>query len=222
MFERSSRWGAVLALATTLLAAGTGAVPAARADETPARLQADTLAQAQVIRAEVTARYRGVPGRRLVVTEASPTWVVGTLTLVTDILEEQRVVSAGNGLYYEVCPVRAQCPYPRRSASRPVSALLPRRLGLELALRTFLETSADLVVVLLPTEHPTWAVFERNDLLADVDSSAVPSVLAEDLTTTELPLRQLVVRITRPRLFVPLFSLPPSSGTIFALSLFGS
>jgi len=209
-----------LPLALASLAAFAVAASPAPASTTTSALAPETLARARVIRAEVNARYRLVPGRKLVVTEATTTGVVETLTLVTDWLEPPRVVPADNGIYFAICSVRAKCSYPARSAAWPVAAFLPRRQALELALRTFLETSASLVVVALPTADPVWVVFERDDLLANIDAPAVIDQLASNPAATETPLRELVRRLTRPRLFLPLPILPPPDDTIYAVHLF--
>jgi hypothetical protein len=174
-----------------------------------------------VIGAEINARYRLMPGRKLVVTEATSTGVVESLTLVTDPLEPWRVVPADNGIYFAICSARAKCPYPVGSAAWPAVAFLPRRQGLELALRTFLETSVSLVVVALPTAQPVWIVFERDDLLANINAPAVVDQLARPPAAINPPLRELVDRLTRPRLFRPLPILPPPDDTIYAVRLSG-
>jgi hypothetical protein len=212
-----------LLLATLgLVATGGGAFPAA-APATASELDPKALARARVIRADVDARYRLVPGRRLAVTEATTTGVVESLTLVSDLFELPRVVPAENGIYFAICSARATCPYPARSASWPAAAFLPRRQALELAVRTFRETSAALVVVALPTAQPVWVVFERDDLLAEVDARAALDQLAADATVVDIPLRGIVDRLTRPRLFVPLAIVPVSltRETLLAVSLFG-
>ncbi len=193
-----------------------------------------------MIRAEVDARYRLVPGRKLAVTEATSTAVVESFTLLTDPFEPLRVVPADNGIYFAICSARAKCPYPARSAAWPAVAFLPRRQALELALRTLLKTSVSLVVVALPTAQPVWVIFERDDLLANIDAPAVLDQLAKppavidrplrdlvgQLTRPRLflidrPLRDLVGQLTRPRLFLPIPILPPPRDTINAVSLFG-
>lgn len=173
-----------------------------------------------MIRAEVEARYRPLPGRKLGVTEATTTAVVDSLVLLSDLFEPPRVVPASNGIYFAIRTARAKCPYPVRSASWPAAAVLPRRQALELALRTFLETSASLVVVALPTAEPVWVVFERDDLLAGVDARVVLAELAPLRAAIDTPLRELVDRLTRPRLFRPFPTLPPSR-TILAVGLSG-
>jgi hypothetical protein len=181
-----------LPLALASLAAGAVAASPAPAATTTSALAPETLTRARVIRAEVSARYRLVPGRRkLAVTEATTTGVVQSLTLVTDWLELPRVVPADNGIYFAICSARAKCPYPARSAAWRAAAFLPRRQALELALRTFLKTSASLVVVALPTAEPVWVVFQRDDLLADTDAPAVLDQLASNPAAIDTPLREL-------------------------------
>ena len=198
-------WRFLVVLA--VIAVSASAVPAAAGGSTaPAPvLEPEALTRARAIRAELTARYRALSGRRLVVTEATTTGVVPTLTLLTDWLEP-RVVPAVDGIYYATCSARARCPYPARSAW-PALAFLPRRLAVELALRTFAETPVALVVVALPTAEPVWVVFERNDLVGE---EALDGLLLPDV----------VDRLTRPHLFRPLPILPPPTDTIYAEPLF--
>ena len=207
----------LLLVLVTLVTAGVGATPAH--SSSASALEPEALAQARLVRAEVTARYRLLPGRRLVVTESTSTGVVGSLTLITDWLEPWRVVPADNGIYFAICSARAKCPYPARSAAWPVEAFLPRRMALELALRTLLETSVNLVVVALPTLQPAWVVLERDGLLASVDMLAMLDRLASNPAAIDPPLRELVDRLSRPRLFVPLPFLPPPDDTIYAVGL---
>jgi hypothetical protein len=212
----------LLVLAT--LAAGAAAAVTAHssataASETAAALEPKALTRARAIRAEVSARYRLLPGRKLVVTEATTTGVVETLTLVTDWLDPH-VVPADNGIYFAICSLRARCPYPRRSAAWRALAFLPRRQALELALRTLLETSVSLVVVALPTAEPVWVVFERDHLLSSIDGPAALEQLAASRASVQPPLRKLVDQLTRPRLFAPLPILPPPDDTIDATPLF--
>jgi hypothetical protein len=213
-----------LLLVVTTLAAGAAAAVTANssataASATPTALEPKSLTRAQAIRAEITASYRLLPGRKLVVTEATTTGVVETLTLVTDWLDPQ-VVPADNGIYFAICSLRARCPYPRRSAAWRALAFLPRRQALELALRTLLETSVRLVVVALPTAEPVWVVFERDHLLSNIDGPAVLEQLAASRASVQPPLRKLVDHLTRSRLFAPLPILPPPDDTIYATRLF--
>ena len=203
----------------TLAASATTTAPA-HTSPTASALEPQAVEHARVIRAEINAAYRRVPGRKLVVTEATSTDVVETLTLVTDWLEP-RVVAADSGIYFAICPARASCPSPARSAAWPAGAFLPRREAVELALRTFLETSASLVVVALPTTEPLWVVLERDDLLTRVDASALLDQLASNPAVSDAPLRELVFRLTRPNLYVPLPVLPPPRDTIYAVPFAG-
>jgi hypothetical protein len=142
------------------------------------------------------------------------------LTLMTTDWLDGRVVPMDNGINFAICSARARCPYPARWAAWRVAAFMPRRQALELALRTLLETSVSLVVVSLPTAQPVWAVFERDDLLASIDAPAVLDRLASSPAVIGFPLRELVGRLTRPRLFAPVALGPDDS--IVAVRLFGS
>jgi hypothetical protein len=182
-------------------------------------LAPDALTRAQAIRTEVNARYRPLPSRKLVLTEAT-SMEGGMLALWNDDWLEGRVVPMDNGIYFSICSARARCPYPARSAAWRVAAFMPRRQALELALRTLLETTVSLVVVSLPSAQPVWAVFDRDDLLANIDAPAVLDRLASSPAVIDPPLRKLVGRLTRPRLFAPVAMGPDDS--IVAVRLFGS
>jgi hypothetical protein len=211
------RWPALTSVVLALGAAA--AVPAhSSATATPAPTP-DALMRAQAIRADVNARYRLLHGRKLVVTGATSTGGASMLVLMTADWLEGRIVPTDDGIFFDTCSARATCPYPVRRAAWPVAAVVPRRQALELALRTFLETTVSLVVVSLPTPHPVWVVFERDVLLADMDAPAVLDRLASSPATTDLPLRELVVRLTRPRLVAPVAIGPDDS--IVAVRLFG-
>ena len=212
--------GRKLLFVLATLAAGLAAAVPAHSSATAAALEPEALTRARAIRADVSARYRHLPGRKLVVTEATTTGVVETVTLVTDWLEPPRVVPADNGIYFAICSQHARCPYPARSTAWRALAFLPRRQAIELALRTLLGTSVSLVVVALPTAEPVWVVFER-DLLSDIDAPAVLQQLAASRAGVRPPLRELVDQLTRPRLFVPLPILPPPDDTIYAIRLLG-
>jgi hypothetical protein len=205
-----------LVLALVSLAAGAAATFPVHTPVAASTIEPETLKHARVIRAEITARYGLVPGRKLATTEATATGIVETFTLVTDWLEPPHVVPADNGIYFAICSVGAKCPYPARSAARRAAAFLPRRQALELALRAFLETSASLVVVALPTAEPVWVVFERDDLLLDIDAVSVLDQLGGHPAVASTALRDLVRRLTLPRLFVPIPILPPPDDTIYA------
>jgi Subtilase family len=180
------------------------------------------LAQAARIRAEVDARYRRPRRVRLAVTEASSTGVIDSFTLFTGRASDPRVVPAANGIYYALCPVGATCPYPGRAA-QPPGAFLPRRAALELAVRTFLETSADLVAVLLPTRRFVLLILERADVIGRVDAPALHAALRTDPAAAPDPsLRRIVDDLTRPRLYAPSALIPVSDTreTLVASSLF--
>jgi hypothetical protein len=183
-------------------------------------LEPDALTRAHAIRAEVNARYRPLPGRELVVTAATSTGAGSWLALWNHDWLGGRIVPTDNGIFFDTCSARATCPYPARRAAWRVDAFMPRRLALELAVRTFLETSVSLVVVSLPTAQPVWAVFEREDLFANIDAQAVLDRLASSPAVIDFPLRELVGRLTRPRLFAPAALGPDDS--IVAVRLFGS
>jgi hypothetical protein len=208
-----------LLLAVATLAAGAVVTPTG--SSATSTLAPEALTRAHAIRAAINARYRRLPGRKLVVTEATSTGVVKSLTLMSDGLELARVVPADNGIYFAICPARASCPYPARSAARPALAFLPCRVALELAFRTFIETSVTLVVVALPTSEPVWVVFDRNDFVANIDAPALRDQLASNPAVLDLALRELVRRLTWPRLFAPLPILPPPDDTIYAVRMDG-
>ncbi len=211
------RW---LALTSVALATGASAAVPAHSSATAPTLTPNALSGTQAIRADVTARYRLLPGRKLVVTAATSTEGASMLVLMTADWLEGRIVPTDNGIFFDTCAARATCPYPVRRGAWSVAAFVPRRLALELALRSFLETTVSLVVVSLPTPHPVWVVFERDVLLADLDAPAVLDRLASSPATTDLSLRELVVRLTRPRLVAPVVM--GSDDSIVAVRLFGS
>lgn len=212
---RPSSYRRTIGLAIVATAAAFAAAPSAGSE-----IQPSALNHAQTIRAQVAARYQRLPGRKLRVTEATTTAVVDSLTLMSSSFESSRLVPADNGIYYSICPPRASCPYPARSASWPLAASLPRRLALELALRTFSETSASLVVVSLPTAKPVWAIFERGDLLSATELPAAVARFDGDPRLVDAALLEIVDRLTRPRLFRPIPVLPPSRETIYAIGVF--
>jgi hypothetical protein len=196
----------VAALVTVVAVAG----PASSASGASAT-SSDALVQVATIRAEVDARY---PGLR--VTEASSTAVIDSVTLFTADADP-RAVPAANGIYYAVCPIRATCPYPGHAAS-PASAFAPRRLALELAVHTFLETETDLVLVSLPTPRFVLLVFERGD----VDASSISERIGNGPVARPSPgLRNVVDTTTLPRLFEPFAIERCANGrdTLLALSI---
>jgi hypothetical protein len=208
---RAFRTLVVGAVATLLGAAATSATASAAPEP---------LERAAAIRAEVDARYRLVPGRGLRVTEAATTSVIESFTLLTPDLLETRVVPADNGLYFALCPLRATCPYPARRRSRPAADAFPRRVALELALRTFVETSASVVAVSLPTPRFVIFVVERDELAREVNVPALAEALRGEFAGSAAAwLQHTVDRVTRGRIFVPLGLEPTASGrdTLWAI-----
>jgi hypothetical protein len=199
--------------AGAILAVGAAAAIPAEASSTASALHPRALARAQAIRGEVGVRYRLLPGRKLRVTEATSTGVIESFTLLTQDLLETRVLAAGNGIYYAICPARATCPYPARRFARPAADPVPRRLALELALRTFLETSVDVVAVSLPTPRSILFVVERTELAREVDLQTLAKALEGDPSRTlSASLEGVVDRVTRPRLFLFIGLEPTRSG----------
>jgi hypothetical protein len=220
--DRRSRFATGLLLAFAVVAAGAAAALPARASESVSELEPRSLVRAKAIGTHVNARYRRLPGRRLAVTEATSMGVVESVSLMRDPIEPLHVVPADNGIYFALCSVRAKCPYPARSAAWPAAAFRPRRQALELAVRVFSRTTADLVVVALPTRSPTWIVFERADFSAEAGAPLLDQ-LAADPAFADAGLRAIVDRLTQRRTFVPLELLPvgPGRETFVAVALFG-
>jgi hypothetical protein len=192
-----------------LVAVVTAAVTVASAVAGSNSLDPRALTQARKIKAEITARY--ARGPKLAVTEASPTGVIESFLLLTPDFLGLRVVPADNGIHYAICPVRATCPYPGPRSSRPPSAFVPRRQALELALRTFLETSATVVSVSLPTPEYVFFLVERDELAGANFAALAKALGGNPARSPARSLRRLVDEITRPRLFVPL-GLEPTPG----------
>ena len=196
-----------------MLALGTFAASSGAAASSVSAIEPASLARAQTIRAQVDARYRVSRRHGLAVTEASSTGVVESFALLTPDLLEMRVLPADNGIYYAICPVRATCPYPARRFARPAADLVPRRLALELALRTFLETSADVVAVSLPTPQFIAFIVERKELAREVDLPVLAKALRGDPARALSPsLERVVDRVTRPRVFRAMGLEPTANG----------
>ena len=199
--------------AGTMLAIGAFAAAPGPASARLSTLEPSSLARAQTIRGQLDARYRVVRGRGLAVTEATSTGVVESFTLLTLDLLETRILPADNGIYYAICPVRATCPYPARRVRPAGRGALPRRLALQLALRTFLETSADVVAVSLPTPRFILFVVEREELAREVDLATLANALDRDPSRAlSSSLEAIVDRLTRPRVYVTLGLEPTPSG----------
>lgn len=203
----------LILVAGVLLAVGTVAAFPVQASSTTAALEPRSLSRAQMIRTQIDARYRGPQGRGLAVTEATSTGVVESFTLLTPDLLETRFLPADNGIYYTICPVRATCPYAARRFARAAADLVPRRLALELALRTFLETSADVVAVSLPTPRFIAFIVERRELAREVDMPTLAKALSGDPSRAlSLSLERIVHRVTWPRVFLFVALEPTPSG----------
>jgi hypothetical protein len=189
-------------VAVALLAVASVAAFPVQASPTASALESRSLAHARTIQAQLDARYRLLPGRGLAVTEATSTAVVESFTLLTPDLLEARFLPADNGIWYAICPVRATCPYPARRFARPAADFVPRRLALELAVRTFLETSVDVVAVSLPTPRFIAFIVERKELAREVDLPALTKALRGDpARALSSSLEWVVDRVTRPRIF---------------------
>jgi hypothetical protein len=183
------------------------------------------LAQVRKIRTEINARNLGPRGSKLAVTEASSTSVIESFSLLTAGLDELRIVPADSGIYFAICPLRATCPNPARRFARPAAAFLPRRQALELALRTFIETSADLVAVSLPTTRFVLFIVEREELEREADMPALADRLARDRAiAADASLRENVDQLTYPRIFAPVSfeSTPTGRDTLTAIPLWPS
>jgi hypothetical protein len=219
--DRRRRLALGLLLAVAVAATGAAAALPARASESGSELEPQSLVRAKAIRTHVNARYRLLSGRRLAVTEVTSMDVVESVSLMTDPVEPLHVVPADNGIYFALCSIRAKCPYPARSAAWPADAFRPRRQALELAVRVFSRTTANLVVVALPTRSPTWIVFERADLSDEIGAPLLDQ-LAGNPGFADAGLRAIVDRLTRRRTFVPLELLPvgPGRETFVAVALF--
>lgn len=193
-----------VALAALAAALAVGAITSPATGALPGALTSQaTLSQARTIRDEVNTRVRLVPGRGLSVTEATSTAGVDSFTLLTEDLLEVRFVPARGGVWYAICPNRALCPYPAPRLSRPATDYLPRRLALELALRTFLETDAPVVGVALPTRQFVAFIVERDELARTVDIAALGEALREEpLLDPPASLRRTVNELTRPRTYL--------------------
>ncbi len=180
------RWQHLAGVVGLVLALGASAALPARASSTASALAPQSLSHAQTIRAELDAHYRRTRRGGLAVTEASSTGVVESFTLLTPDLLEVRVLPADNGIYYAVCPVGARCPYPAKRFARPEADLGARRLALELAVRTFLETSADVVAVSLPARRFIALIAERGELTREVDLVTMAKALESDRSRSAL------------------------------------
>lgn len=192
----------VLLVAAVLSACTTITTPAP-SSAGPTHLESGSLSRAQVIRVEMNARYRLLQSGALAVTEATSTGVVESFALLAPDLVETRLVPADAGIWYAICPIRARCPYPTRPFARPAGDRVLRRMSLELALRTFVETSADLVAVSLPTARFIAFVVERKDLAGEVNFRSLAAALGGNPSRAlTAPVENIVRQVTRPRVFL--------------------
>ena len=77
-------------------------------------------------------------------------------------------------------PGARHLPVPGPAFRPPRGRPRSRRLALELALRTFLETSADVVAVSLPTPRFIVFIVERTELAREVDVPTLANALGRD------------------------------------------
>lgn len=194
------------------VAASISAVPVASGAADGSPRDSLSVERARAIQLEVSNRYTRSGRDGLQVTEASSTRVVESFTLLSADRAEARILPADNGIYYAICPVGATCPYPARRFARSAASFVPRRIALELAVRTFRETSADVVAVSLPTRRFVLFIIERTDLGGD-DLPTLAEKLARDPgRPTSVALRGLIDRATRPRVYAVIGLEPTPSG----------
>ncbi|HSI98740.1 MAG TPA: hypothetical protein VK926_10295 [Gaiellaceae bacterium] len=161
------------------------------------------LARAQSIRAELNTQARLVPRPAFTIRESTTMYPLESLTLLTEDLFERRFVSAERGIWYGMCPLEGICPSPAPRLARPAADVLPRRLALELAVRTFLATDAEVVAVSLPTPRTVAFVITREELVNEVDLRTLLAALrAEQVPETSSVLRKVVNELTLARTFL--------------------
>ena len=167
------------------------------------RLQ-PTVTTATGIAREVERRYRLPDGRALRVAEVTSTLPVASIEVVARDAG-QRSIATDNGIFFELCGrgTVSHCALQRRGGTG-ASALLARSQALELALRTFRDTRAAVVVVSLPQSatREAWLVFERASLRA-VDTPVLLRHLHAGEPGASLSLARRVDSLTLGRLFTP-------------------
>lgn len=198
-----------LLLAAAALASCASVAGPALSSTAPSPVESRTLSEAQTIRTEIDARYK--QGARLNVREATTTEVVSSFTLLAPDLQHARIIPVDNGIYFAVCVVGAPCHGPHARLARPAGALLPRRIALELAIRTFLATSVDVVAVSLPTRYYTVFVIERDEMTRDESLSSLAMGLRRDPTSAASWARSTINTFTRTRVYA-IFALEPTVG----------
>ena len=211
--ESCNRIVGAVGLVVTLALACLGDISPSQASPATTDGLPGRLADARAIRAEVSARAQLLPGVKLVISEPTTTDVVESFVLLSPDLLETRHVPAEHGVWYAIRPARAVCPYRRPRLSRPAADYLPRRIALELAVRTFVETDASVVAVSLPTPRFTAFIVTREELARDVDIPALAQSLCEGpMLAGSAPLRHSVDEFTRRRTFVFLGLEPGPNG----------
>lgn len=209
-------------LLAVFVTANLASASVAAADPSP-----EALEQAARISVDTGLRYHDAAdtGRTLWVGDPASMGIVETLTLVTSEWELLRVVPANNGIYYPLCNRRdlgGTCGYPVTGGAWQLRAFRPRMMAFELAVRTFQETTADLVVVALPTATPAWVIFERDDFYSLIDPGTLWRQILIPVYRLQDRFSGLVDRFTIPRLYRPLPLLPPPPGTFVATRLLAS
>ena len=150
---------------------------------------APTLQRAKGIAREVESSYRPAAGTRFHVTDVSLTLVVATVELGASASQPARSIPADDGVHFAVCPAgTAMCAAPGRGVSRRAFSAAGR-VGLELVLRTFLETQATLVVVSLPRADgwPPAALVVERSFLRGIDADALLRQLDEGASAGDRP-----------------------------------
>jgi hypothetical protein len=162
------------------------------------------LARADAIRADAHARMQLLPGARLRLAAPTATDEIESFMLLSEDLLGQRFVAAANGLWYSICARRGPCVAPAPRLTRPATDHVARRLALELAVRTFLQTDAPVVAVSLPTPRVVVVVLVREELVREVDLSALGARLRREPlhVAPSAGLRDLVDTLTRPRTYL--------------------
>jgi hypothetical protein len=162
------------------------------------------LARAQAIRAGAHARMQRLPGAELRLGAPTTTDEIEAFMLLSEDLLGQRFVAAGNGVWYSICARRGPCVAPAPGLARSAADHVARRLALELAVRTFLETDAPVVAVSLPTSRVVVVVLVRDELAREAELDSLASRLRRQPlhVAPSAGLRDLVDTLTRPRTYL--------------------
>ena len=162
------------------------------------------LERAETIRDDAHARLHLLPGAQLRL--AAPTTMdeIESFMLLSEDLLGQRFVAAANGVWYSICARRGPCVAPARRLTRPATDHVARRLALELAVQTFLETDASVVAVSLPTPRVVVVVLVRDELAREADLVALASQFRRQPlhVAPSAGLHDLVDTLTRPRTYL--------------------